>query len=158
MRKLRLRKLEVICLNSNSVVDSTSFQEQNPFSYRQASCVDLHLWSSGNPVRCSDRGLSQTRVQLLLAAGRSGELEALGGEVRVENGPRFLTVGVQMEALLMEMGTQVGPGSSVVFTRMLLKLARPQGSSVVKNVKTPESWAPAQPAWQCRGSWHWSLL
>ena len=76
----------------------------------------------------------------------------------MENGPRFLTVGVQMEALLMEMGTQVGPGSSVVFTRMLLKLARPQGSSVVKNVKTPESWAPAQPAWQCRGSWHWSLL
>lgn len=94
MRKLRLRKLEVIsCLNSNSVVDSTSFQEQNPFSYRQASCVDSHLWSSGNPVSCWDGGLSRNRVQLLLAAGRSGELEALGGEVRVENGPRFLTVG-----------------------------------------------------------------
>ena len=58
----------------------------------------------------------------------------------------------------MEMGTQVGPGSSMVFTRMLLKLARPQGLSVVKSVKTPESWAPAQPTQQCRGGWHWSLL
>lgn len=53
MRKLRLRTLKVIsCLNSNSVVDSTSFQEQNPFSSLQALCVDLHLWSSRNPVRC----------------------------------------------------------------------------------------------------------
>lgn len=53
MRKLRLRKLKVIsCLNSNSVVDSTSFQEQNSFSCRQTSWVDLHLWSSGNPARC----------------------------------------------------------------------------------------------------------
>ena len=58
----------------------------------------------------------------------------------------------------MEMGTHVGPGSSMVFTRMLLKLARPQGLSVVKSVKTPESWAPAQPTQQCWGGWHWSLL
>lgn len=63
-----------------------------------------------------------------------------------------------MEVLLTEMGTQVVPGSSVVFTRMLLKLARPQGSSVVKSVKTLESWAPAQPTQQRWGSWHWSLL
>lgn len=53
MRKLRLRKLKVISsLNSTSVVDSTSFHEQNLFSCRQTSWVDLHLWSSGNPARC----------------------------------------------------------------------------------------------------------
>ena len=58
----------------------------------------------------------------------------------------------------MEMGMQVGPGSSTVFTRLFLKLARPPGSTVVISVKTLESWAPAQPTQQAPGSRHWSLL